>query len=120
VLNKIIVTNISDLLFEAFFVICPFVRPGKDAGHFNRAILTNKNVLRPDISNFSLLAVEILGSREKGQNEIPEFVLLEKLGTEALSIVDLVREKERINLIVDLSIGECTSTTPDIPQKPSF
>lgn len=46
--------------------------------------------------------MEVLGCREEGVSEVPEFVLFEVFGGEALSIVDLVAEDKRVVLVDQL------------------
>ena len=46
--------------------------------------------------------MEVLSCREEGVSEVPEFVLFEVFGAEALSIVDLVTEDKWIVLVDQL------------------
>lgn len=54
----LVITYIRCLFLEAFLVIGSFHRPRQQTGHFNRAVLADKDILRTDISYFFALAVE--------------------------------------------------------------
>lgn len=59
-------------------------------GHLHAAILADEDVLRTHIAYLLALAVEGLASGEQDVQQVPELVLLEELGVEAFSIIDLV------------------------------
>lgn len=64
--------------------------------------------------------MELLHCGEERQCQVPQLVLLEESGIQALSVVDLVAEDEWIIIEDDLYRGRGTLTTPAEPQKPDL
>ena len=84
-------TYICDVAFKTFVVVGPFQRPWVYAGHLDRPVLTNENVLRPDVPHLPVLAVEVVGRTEQSQHQVPQLILLKIFGPQTLPVVDLVR-----------------------------
>ena len=117
-LNKMISTYICDVAFKTFIVVGSFKRPWVDASHLDRPILADENVLRPDVPHLPVLAVEVVGSTEQSQHQVPQLILLKIFGPQTLPVVDLIRQQEGIVFVVNLNKLALTSTTPDDPQYP--
>lgn len=120
VLYYLNITDIGCLFLKAFLVIGPFHRPGKQTGHFDRTIFTDKYIFRANISYFFVFAMKQVCRWQQGQYQIPEFTLFKILRAHAVSVIDFVVKKKRIVLVGYLSWDNDTSTTPESPQKPSF
>jgi hypothetical protein len=60
--------------------------------------------------------VEVVGGSEQSEGEVPEFVLLEVLAVQALSVVDFVAEEEGVVFEDELRGGGGTCTVPADPQ----
>lgn len=58
--------EVGELLFEgSFLVVGFFVGPGKDVGDFDLSLFVDEDVVRPDISDFSVDGVEVLGTADQ-------------------------------------------------------
>lgn len=72
-------------------------------------IRIDKNIIRPDIPGLPTFHMIIVSGRQHGVNQVPEFVLLEKLITHVLSVLNLVAEQVRV--IVVSNDGNATVPT---------
>lgn len=113
-------TQVGYFFFKALIVVSPFKRPGQARRQFDWAIFANEDIQRPHIACLPPPVVKFLHCREQGQCKIPQFILFEVFGAEALSIVDLIAEDKGIILEDNLNGRVTTRTTPADPQKPDF
>lgn len=80
------------------------------------AVLVDENVGRPDIADLFIFLVHLLSGLEESIHKIPQLWLFEVLVLHLAAVDDLIAEKIRVVLVVDLGKGWSTLQRPLEPQ----
>lgn len=68
-------------------------------------VLVDENIGRPDIADLFILLVHLLSGLKESIHKIPQLWLFEVLVLHLVAVDDLIAEKIRVVLVVDLSKG---------------